>query len=353
MFRAITLTATEERHSPGRGITGIIALKRLLATLLFAGLMGHNAAAEVSEVRFARMQGLGYLQLYLLDDLKLVEKHSRDSGDAITSRVIPLNQPTAVIDALLSGGADFGVAGITPFITLWDKTLGNLNVRALAALNSQPAFLNSSNPNVKSIRDFTESDRIALPAVKVAYQATILQMAAEQAFGRYDRLDTQTVGLAHPDAAAALLSGKSEITAHFTSPPFQYQELADPRIHKVLSSYDVTGGPATFSGIFSTRKFHDENPRAVRAVLAALQEANDIIRAEPHRAAEIYVRLDHARQSVEEVEALLKDPDIQYTITPQNITKYTDFMARVGTIGKRPETWKDLFFPEIYALPGT
>lgn len=327
--------------------------RTIFSALLGVMLLTKPALAEVEEVRFARMQGLAYLQVYLLADLHLVEKHAKDEGIPLTARVIPLNQPTGVIDALLSGGADFGSSGITPFITLWDKTRNSAEIKALAALNSQPAFLNSNNPNIKSIKDFTEKDRIALPAVKVAYQATILQMAAEKAFGQYDKLDTLTVGLAHPDAATALLSGRSEITAHFTSPPFQYQELADPKVHKVMSSYEVTGGPATFSGLFTTRRFHDANPKVIKAVLAAIEEANQIIRTDPRRAAEIYVRLDNAKQTVDDVEALLRDPDIQYTIAPQNITKYTDFMARVGTIGKAPASWKDLFFPEVHGLSGS
>jgi NitT/TauT family transport system substrate-binding protein len=327
--------------------------RALISAILGLVLFARPAFAEVEEVRFARMQGLAYLQVYLLADLKLVEKHAKEQGIPLTARVIPLNQPTGVIDALLSGSADFGASGITPFITVWDKTRSSIGVKALAALNSQPAFLNTNNPNIKSLKDFTEKDRIALPAVKVAYQATILEMAAEQAFGQYDKLDTLTVGMGHPDGAAALLSGRSEITAHFTSPPFQYQELADPKVHKVLSSYEVTGGPATFSGLFTTRKFHDANPKAILAVLAAIEEANQIIRTDPRRAAEIYVRLDNAKQTVDEVEALLRDPDIQYAIAPQNITKYTDFMARVGTIGKAPASWKDLFFPEVHSLSGS
>ena len=88
-------------------------------------------------------------------------------------------------------------------------------------------------------------------------------------------------------------------------------------------------------------------------MLAAIEEANQIIRTDPRRAAEIYVRLDNAKQTVDEVEALLRDPDIQYAIAPQNITKYTDFMARVGTIGKAPASWKDLFFPEVHSLSGS
>ena len=46
-----------------------------------------------------------------------------------------------------------------------------------------PLYLNTINPNVKTIKDFTEKDRIALPAVRVSMQAVILQMAAEKVFG--------------------------------------------------------------------------------------------------------------------------------------------------------------------------
>ncbi len=326
---------------------------RVFALLLAFSILARPAAAEVSEVRFARMTGLAYLQVYLMQDLGLVEKQARAAGFELKASYIPLGQPTAVNEAILSGSAEFGTCGITSFLILWDKTRGNGAIKAVAALNSQPAFLNTINPAIHSLRDFTAQDRIALPAVKVAYQATILQMAAEKEFGRYDQLDTMTVGMSHPDATNALLSGKTEITAHFTSPPFQYQELAESKVHKVLSSYDVTGGPATFSGLFTTARIHDSNPQVFKAVLDAVAEANTIIKTDPRRAAEIYVRLDNSPQAVDQVERMLRDPDIIYGIAPQNITKYTDFMARVGTIAKAPASWKDLFFPEIHGLPGS
>ncbi|MEI7611076.1 MAG: hypothetical protein WCJ64_27140 [Rhodospirillaceae bacterium] len=50
---------------------------------------------------------------------------------------------------------------------------------------------------------------------------------------------------------------------------------------------------------------------------------------------------------------LLRDPDIIYGVAPQNITKYTDFMAKVGAISKAPASWQDMFFPEIHHLPGS
>jgi len=329
--------------------------RHLLLLLALTGLpLGTSATkAEVTEVRFARQTGLGYLQLYLMQDLNLVEKQAKNLGLDVKATYTPLGQPSAINDALLSGTVDFAAAGITPFIILWDKTRSSVKVNALAALNSQPAFLNTNNPSIKSLKDFTDKDRIALPSVKLAYQATILEIAAEKEFGQYDKLDTITVGLSHADGTNALLSGKSEIDAHFTSPPYQYQQLEDPHIHRVLSSYDVLGGPSTFSGIWTTTKFHDDNPKITKAVLAAIDEANQIILSSPHKAADIFVRIENSKLTVDQIEKILRDPDIRYTPAPQNISKFTDFMARVGMIKKAPATWKELFFPESQTLPGS
>src|SRR5205823_2347672 len=158
---------------------------------------------------------------------------------------VALGTPTALSDVLLSGNVDIIGVGLPVFLTLWDKTRGNISVKAAVAMNRQPAFLNTLNKSVKSVRDFTDSDRIALPAPKVSVQAIMLQMIAEKTFGpgKHDVLDKLTVGMSHPDGLAALLSGKLEITAHFTSAPFQYQELENPAIRKMLTSYEATDGP--------------------------------------------------------------------------------------------------------------
>jgi NitT/TauT family transport system substrate-binding protein len=36
------------------------------------------------------------------------------------------------------------------------------------------------NPNVKTIADFTENDRIAVPSVRISFNAMMLEMAAEK-----------------------------------------------------------------------------------------------------------------------------------------------------------------------------
>jgi NitT/TauT family transport system substrate-binding protein len=240
-------------------------------------------------------------------------------------------------------------------VTLWSRTKGNLDVKAVAAINSMPLYLNTRNPNVKTIRDFTDKDRIALPAVKVSIQAVTLQMAAEKAFGegQQNKLDALTVSLSHPDAQTALLSGASEINSHFSSPPFQYQQLEKPGIRTVISSYDVLGGPATFNLVWTTSKFRNENPKLYEAFVKALDEATAQINGNKRAAAEAYLRISKDKDTLDDIVKMLNDPAIVYTTTPQNVMKYVNFMYKVGSIKVQPDSWKDLFFPNAHSLQGS
>jgi NitT/TauT family transport system substrate-binding protein len=238
---------------------------------------------------------------------------------------------------------------------LWDRTRGNLDVRGVAALSSMPNLLVSRNPNIKSVRDFTDKDRIAMAGAGSSVQTTYLQMAVAKEFGieNYKKLNPLMVNLPHPEGLRALLSGSAEITSQFTSPPFQNQAMEAPGMHVVLNSYDVMGGPNTFLMVWSTKKFRDENPKSYRAVVAALKEATDAINADKKRAAEIYVQAGGNKESVEKLLAIMNDPQVRYTMAPDRILPYAQFMHQVGTLKNKPESWKDLFFPEVHALPGS
>ncbi len=174
-------------------------------------------------------------------------------------------------DALLSGSLDFASGGVPNLVTLWAKTRNTpMEVRGAAALNDMPVELVTNNPAVKTIRDFTEKDKIAVTAIKISTQALLLQMAAAKEWGQdnFGKLDPLTVSMPHPEAVNALYSGA--ITAHFSSPPFQYQEVKHPGVHRVLNSYDILGGKATFNLVWTTRAFHDANPKAYAAFLAGV-----------------------------------------------------------------------------------
>jgi NitT/TauT family transport system substrate-binding protein len=290
-------------------------------------------------------------------DLKLVEKHASAVGLAgLTVRWIDLGGPAVMNDALLSGSVDFIAAGPPAFITLWDRTRGSADVRGVAAMSSLPMYLNTTNAALKSLDDLTAQDKIAVTSVKVSIPSIVMQMYAAQHYGAAGafRFDRYTVTMTHPDALIALLSGSGQIDAHFTSPPFHQREIRDPRVHTVLSSDDIMGGSTTFTMLSTTAAFRERNPQAYAAVLAALEEANALIRDDPKAAAEILFKAESsAGFPADEIVEVLKAADIKFTTTPENLEKYAEFMHAIGSIENQPASWRDMFFPEIHAAPGS
>jgi NitT/TauT family transport system substrate-binding protein len=315
-----------------------------------------RAQQETNEIRFVRQIGLGYLQVYLIEAQNLLDKHARALGHpGVKATFQPLASPATMNDMLLGGNADIVVGGFPPFLVLWDKTLGRADVRSIAGLCCQPNSLNTNNPDVNSVKDFTEKDRIALSAVGVSAQATYLQMIAAKLYGvdDYKRFDHLTVGLPHAEAAAALISGKTEITAHFASPPLMYEELRHPHIRRIAGSFDATGGPVTTTHLWTTRRFHDANPRLMKALIAAINEASGYSSKNPLEAAKLYLQLDGSKLDAEFVASMIVDPEVIWGVTPKSTFETADFLHKTGRIKNRPASWKDLFFPGVHAQEGS
>lgn len=331
--------------------------KRAVSIIGFAMIAyAVGAAAELGKVTIARQDGIQYLPLMIMQYHKLLEKHARAQGLAdITVDWIRFAGGNNMNDAILSGRAQFGTAGVPPFITLWARTQRNAEVKAVAAVSSYSQYLVTRNPNVKTIRDLTDQDRIALPGVKVSMSAVVLQMAAAQTFGAesWAKLDPLTVSMSFPDATVALLSGKGPVDSHVTALPFVYEELHDSRIHTVINFRDVVG-LATSIVAFTTSKFRSENPKLFGAFLEALQEAQAFITQDRKSAAAIYLEVSNDRRSsVDDIVKMLNDPDVTFASAPFNTMKYVDFMYGKGSIKTRPGSWKELFFPNIHGLAGS
>jgi NitT/TauT family transport system substrate-binding protein len=313
------------------------------------------ALGEPTNLTVAKEYGIGYLPYMVMEHNKLIEKHASALGVKNLEVAWRTFGGSGLMQgAMLAGRLDFASSGVPWFLTMWDKLSGQ--VKSPGALDSMPQYLNTRNPEVKSLKDFSDKDRIAVPAVKSSVQAITLQMGAAAAFGadNASKLDPLTVSLSHPDAMTALLSGISEIDTHFSSPPFQDLELKDSRVHKVLSSYDLTGGQTTFIIAWTTTKFYEENPKTYQAFTEALSEAQDLINKRPEEAARIYLEMAADKRLTQEaLLAILRNPDYRYTIVPQNVMKYADFMFKTGSMKTKPASWKELFFPNVYDASGS
>jgi NitT/TauT family transport system substrate-binding protein len=316
------------------------------------------ARAEAPVVRISKQYGLGYMSMMVMEKQGLIEQHAARAGiPGLKVEWSVLGGPGPQIDALLAGEADFIGPGGTTLATLWDKTAGTpQEVRALSALQCMPFVMVTKQDRIRTIADLTEKDRIALPGVKITGHALTLEMAAAQKWGldQYARLDPLTVTLAHPDAMAAIVGGISEITCHLASSPFYYYELAMPGMHQVMKSYDVTGGKHTNGVLLATKKFHDANPKICAAVLGAQKEANAFIKAEPRKAAELYLAMTRDKQvGTDRFTQWVQDPDVEYTTVPLQTMAFAAFMKKVGRIKRTAARWQDMFFEESHDVAGS
>jgi NitT/TauT family transport system substrate-binding protein len=312
------------------------------------------ATAEVSELRITKQPSIIYLPLVVMEQNKLLEKHAKAAGlGDLKVSWITFNSGGASTDALLSGSVDLVTSGVSNLLLLWERTKGEVN--GVTSVGGLPMLLVTRDPAVKTLKDFTEKDKIAVPTIKVSSQAMVLKMAMEKMYGEAarDKLDAMTVQLGHPDAMIAVVGGSSEVNSHFSAPPYQFTELKAPGVHLVLDSSDVFGGPASNAVVFGTRKFYDANPKTIAAFIAGLEEANRLIASDPAVAAKIYLDATHEKYSVDEVVAMIKAPNVVYSTTPNATMVLANFMFKTGLIKTRPATWKEFFFPVVHNLAGT
>ena len=285
----------------------------ILAASLLAALA---APASAQEIRIARQFSMGYLQFNVMEHDKLLEKHAAALGLKDVKIVwATFNGPDAMNNALISDSIDIVAGGVPGLLTLWNRTRGTANeVKGISALSSQPFLLNTRSDNIKSIADLKDSDRIAVPAVKVSVQAVTLQMAAAKLFGEknFGKLDSLTVSMSPPDSTIALLTGTGEINNVFGVPPFQQQQLEKPGIRTIL-----------------------------------------IVDKDRAKAAGFWIEDVKSKLPLDKVTAVISGPQVHWTMTPLATMKYAAFMHSVGSLKEAPKSWKDLFFPEVHDLNGS
>lgn len=329
-------------------------LLQILGIALLSILVARPATAEVSELRIAKQPSIGYLPLVIMEHDKLIEKHARAMGlGNLHVKWVMFTNGGAGTAALLADQVNIVSTGSTNMLVLSDHSNGA--IKGLTGEAALPLALVTRKPAIKSIKDFSDQDRIALPTVGVSPQAIILQMAAEKAFGPQQRrkLDHLAVSLGHPDAMVALLNPRTEIDAHFGASPYQEEELQRPGLHRVLTTFEVAGGPINNAVVMTSRKFHDANPKTIAAFLAAHDEAVQSIKKDKRAAAQKYLEVTHEKYPVDEIVSLISSPSFIFSSTPIGTMKFATFMYEEGLLKHKPSSWKDFYFPDIQGRAGS
>ncbi len=312
------------------------------------------ARAEVSEVKIVAQNGSNYLPLYVMQGQNLVEKHLTGKGLAATKVVwIRLAGPSAIINSFLAGAVHFSGQGVPSTALIWDRTRNGIGAKAVAAMVASNIWLMTRKPDLKSLRDLTDNDRIAVPSVKTSSQALFLWSAAEKEFGpgQWGKLDHLTVSLPHPDAMAAVLNPTGEITVHAATSPYADLERK-AGLHAITDLYAVEGGAVTGLNFVSTEQFRKANPLTYEAVVAAFDEAIAWINADKRRAAQFYLELSKEKMSLDDLTQILMAPDYIFGKIPHGIGAAMNMMHKAGILKTKPQSWKEMYFPETQQLTG-
>jgi sulfonate transport system substrate-binding protein len=330
----------------------------LLTAVLTAALVAgaQTCMAQGGQLRIARPLDLVALPLMVMEREHLIERTAEAMGlGAVTVAWSAPGKPEP-IDALAAGDSELVAADLAPFLIAAAATAGTPNeVRAVGALAQRPYVLVARNRAIKTIRDFGPKDRIAVPALKVSGPALMLELAAAQEWGpeRYDKLDPLMVARSDAAAAEALLSGTGDIDAHFSRSPYADDELSDPAVQRIMDSFDIAG-PHSAAVLATTSRFRAANSELCKAILSALQEADDFIRKSPGAAAELFGTMVKDRDiPIEALTDVIGDPDLAYTAAPAGVMRLAEFMHRVGRLKHRPNSWQELFLPESRDLAGS
>ena len=90
-----------------------------------------------------------------------------------------------------------------------------------------------------------------------------------------------------------------------------------------------------------------------KALIAAFEEATQMLNKDVKPAAQYWIDNVKSKMPVEKVAEIASGKQVKWTMAPESTMKYAEFMHAVGAIKVMPANWKDLFFPEVHALPGS
>lgn len=331
----------------GKTVLVVTLILVLSLTSLLAGCQSQSAKVveeavaqeELETIRVAKQFGLVYAPLIMAEKMDFFSKYG------LKVEWVTLGSGGTVREALMGDEIDAAFMGIPPFLIGWDK---GVPAKIAAGFCVTPTSLVSYDPEIKSILDFKPEHKIALPSPG-SIQHILLAMALKKEIGDPNALDDQLVALPHPDGASAMLA-KKDIAAHFTTPPYLFQELEQPGYHMVLEGAEAFGDDFNFNVTLVTEKYHDENPRGYAAFVQGLSDTMAWINANKEEAAKILA--PEFNLPPEKVYEYMTADGVNYTTAPYGLMGFSEFMKEAGYISKVPQDLSEIAWENVLALVG-
>jgi NitT/TauT family transport system substrate-binding protein len=308
----------------------------------FAGGVA-RAADDNASIAIGYQRGLAYLPVILMEQQHLFERQATRLGLKTTAEYRLLGGPGPIIDGILGGALQAGVVGTPSAILLTDKTK---DIKLIGSMGNFPMLFMTKNPALKTIADLGPNDRVATTAVKTGIYSLVLQMKAAQLYGpaNYDRFDKYTVTMSHADAITAILAGSGGVDVHGASYPHVLQEQ-EAGAHSILDAKEVLGGQnGMITGLVASQKYCSTNPKTCEALIAALTDAHQWINDDKNRAAKFFFDYGKTGETLAALQKQINSPEVKFTIKPEGVMPFADFMFSVSKLSKNKLAYNDLVF---------
>jgi NitT/TauT family transport system substrate-binding protein len=299
-----------------------------------------GAARAPESIVIAYQPGIGYAPLLIMQQQHMIEADFPNTKVQFKL----LSNGDIIRDGIIAGQIQIGSGGVGPFLVGWAK---GVDYQLVASMNKMDLWLNVKDPNIKSVKDLKPGMKVASPAID-SIQAIAFRKQVENELGDARKLDSNLVAMSHPDGVQNLFSGA--IQAHFTSPPFQFQEV-DRGAHTILRSYDAMG-VSTFNSVFTSKKFYNDYPQFTEKFYGYILKADKMIKDDPLGAAKLVAAADGKPDLADQYKDWMTRTGITYDTVPAGFLKYAAFMKKIGFIDKTPASTKELELPFLQKVGG-
>jgi NitT/TauT family transport system substrate-binding protein len=252
----------------------------------------------------------------------------------------------ATREALVANQVDVAFMAPPPFLIGWDK---GVPAKIALGFNTVPCALVTNDPNIKTLKDFAKASKIAIPSPG-SVQDIMIAMAAKKELGNAQAMQEKLVTMPHPDAMAALLA-KKDLAGHYATPPYIFEELAQPGYHEVVSDQTAFGSEYSFNVGVVTDKFVKESPLAYAGFIQAINDAMVWINENKTEAAKLLAT--QFKLTPEKTLEYLNWQGMNFTSAPYGLMGFAEFMKDAGFISKVPKKLSEIATENVLAIVGS
>lgn len=277
----------------------------------------NKKSSSNNTIRIAEQYSTIYAPIYTASELGVFEKFLPD----VEFQKQKFGSGAAMTEALVSGHLDIGCMGIPPALVAMNK---GADFKIAFGINIPPLNLMTIDENIKTIADFGENDKIAVPGA-ISNNQIMLSMGAKKFLGDAKKLDKNIVNMSNANAYTALIS-KTDIKAHYA--PLPYIEKEREAGAKSILGNDDINYKASIVCLASKRIYEDK--QKYENIIKAIDKTIELINTKDENTINTIAKVE--KLSSQEVLKYLDYPNNIYTTKVYGLEQTADYMLENGYI---------------------